>query len=85
MDSALVSLVIVGVLVTLGLIFLKPILLPVGEVMVEYNPVDTVTSAEMDEHFDRSAGRWCEHCGIHGSHHTDRHQLFVDFVISRRS
>lgn len=26
---------------------------------------------------DRRAGRWCETCGQHGSHHTDRHGDFA--------
>lgn len=38
-----------------------------------------VSMEEMDKHFDRSAGRYCVHCGIHGSHHTDRHN---DFAIA---
>lgn len=28
---------------------------------------------------DRSAGRWCEHCGQHGSHHTDKHDEYVEY------
>ena len=27
-----------------------------------------VSVEDFDNYFDRSAGRYCEHCGIHGSH-----------------
>lgn len=41
------------------------------------NSVVNVSVEVMDKHFDRSAGRYCEHCGIHGSHHTDKHNDFA--------
>lgn len=38
-------------------------------------------SAERDEinaaSMDRSAGRWCDRCEQHGSHHTERHDEFL--------
>lgn len=37
-----------------------------------------VSVADMDKHYDRSAGRWCDACGIHGSHHTDKHNEFAE-------
>lgn len=36
-----------------------------------------VSVTDMDKHYDRSAGRWCDACGIHGSHHTDKHSEFA--------
>lgn len=38
----------------------------------------------MDESFDRSAGRFCGHCGIHGSHHTEAHNEFARAVLKRK-
>lgn len=36
-----------------------------------------VSNEVMNAAFDRSAGRWCDHCGQAGSHHTDRHNQFA--------
>ena len=30
--------------------------------------------------FDRSAGRWCEACDQHGSHHSDQHDGFISIA-----
>jgi hypothetical protein len=38
----------------------------------------------MDERFDRSAGRFCDHCGISGSHHTDTHNDFARAALKRK-
>lgn len=37
-----------------------------------------VSLEAMDKKFDRSAGRWCDACKIHGSHHTDKHNEFAE-------
>jgi hypothetical protein len=31
---------------------------------------------------DRSAGRWCDQCNEHGSHHSDRHALFFTVRVT---
>lgn len=36
-----------------------------------------VTEKEMDTLFTREAGRYCEACGFHGSHHTEAHNDFA--------
>lgn len=38
----------------------------------------------MDECFDRAAGRFCDHCGISGSHHTDTHNDFARAALKRK-
>lgn len=48
-----------------------------SQIVDENDSVIEVSVEDMDKHFDRSAGRYCEHCGIHGSHHTDRHNEFA--------
>lgn len=50
---------------------------PLEEVIV----VDIST---MDERFDRSAGRFCEHCWIFGSHHTATHNDFARAALTPR-
>ena len=42
-----------------------------------------VSVEDFDNYFGRSAGRYCEHCGIHGSHHTDRHNDYALLVKSK--
>lgn len=42
-----------------------------------------VSVEDFDNYFGRSAGRYCEHCGIHGSHHTDRHNDYAMLVKSK--
>lgn len=46
---------------------------------------DFVSQDLMDKFFDRSAGRWCDTCNMHGSHHTDKHDRFVKHVRSQSS
>lgn len=42
-----------------------------------------VVLAAINEVFpDRSAGRWCAHCGQNGSHHSDRHDHFAQFALA---
>lgn len=38
---------------------------------------------KFDNYFSRSAGRYCAHCGIHGSHHTDRHNDYANLLLSK--
>lgn len=40
-----------------------------------------VDSDAMKAAFDRSPGRFCEHCGFNGSHHSDKHNEFAMKVI----
>lgn len=50
-------------------------------------PVEEIIFVElsvMDERFDRSAGRFCAHCGIHGSHHTETHNDFAKAALKRK-
>lgn len=44
----------------------------------------SVEVSVMDERFDRSAGRFCSHCGIHGSHHSDQHNDFARAALKRK-
>lgn len=36
-----------------------------------------VDTEVMKNAYDRSPGRWCDHCAMNGSHHTDRHNDFA--------
>lgn len=50
-------------------------------------PLEEIISVDisvMDERFDRSAGRFCAHCGIHGSHHTETHNEFAKAALKRK-
>lgn len=37
----------------------------------------------MDDVFERSAGRFCSHCGIYGSHYSDRHNIFASYALEK--
>jgi len=37
----------------------------------------------MDNVFERSAGRFCSHCEIYGSHHSDRHNIFASYALEK--
>jgi hypothetical protein len=41
---------------------------------LEHHEILDAYNARQSE--DRSAGRWCQHCQQHGSHHTDRHDAY---------
>ena len=47
-----------------------------SKVVVEATPI-IVSMEQMDSLFDRSAGRWCDVCDAHGSHHTEKHNEFA--------
>lgn len=49
---------------------------PATEAPVVAVPVELMRMA-----YDRSAGRWCAHCGENGSHHTDRHNEFATYAL----
>lgn len=51
-------------------------------VVTPVEPVVIVPMELMDKMFDRSAGRFCEVCNVHGSHHTDKHNDFARAVLS---
>lgn len=42
------------------------------EVVIVQVPLEVMNTS-----FERSAGRWCDHCEQNGSHHTDRHNEFA--------
>ena len=42
---------------------------------------DPATDAINAVFTDRSAGRWCEQCRQHGSHHTERHDDFASHAV----
>lgn len=46
----------------------------------ERTPV-VVSQEVMIVAYNRSAGRWCEECKMHGSHHTDRHDEFAEGAL----
>lgn len=50
---------------------------PAPQVTVPEVPIVQVPLEVMNTSFDRSAGRWCDHCKQHGSHHTERHNEFT--------
>lgn len=39
-----------------------------------------VSAEVMNKAYDKSAGRWCDHCDMNGSHHTDRHNAFAQAI-----
>lgn len=48
-------------------------------------PTVYVPMEAMDAVYDRSAGRFCEKCGVHGSHHTEKHNDFARAVLATLS
>lgn len=50
---------------------------PATQVTVPEVPIVQVPLEVMNTFFERSAGRWCDHCDQHGLHHTDRHNEFA--------
>lgn len=43
--------------------------------------IDKIMVSAIDKvHPDRGAGRWCDECDQHGSHHTDRHESLATFI-----
>lgn len=51
---------------------------------VQDEKIVSVELSVMDERFDRAAGRFCSHCGIHGSHHSDQHNDFARAALKRK-
>lgn len=77
---------LIAVACVIGLFVKKNVSAPL-EVEEEKNEVnDTIiplTAEDFDKYFNRTAGRYCDHCGIHGSHHTDRHNDYASLVLSK--
>lgn len=54
---------------------------PTVQVAVPEVAILQVSAEVMNAKFDRSAGRWCDHCKQNGSHHTDRHNEFANAAL----
>lgn len=39
---------------------------------------------DMKNAYDRSPGRWCDHCQMNGSHHTDKHNVYAKAMLTKK-